>query len=235
MSLIMDEHFIIEILGVIKWPLVVLLIAVILAGMFRGAMTRFLDRGTRLKAGSVAFDATAPVAEQSQQIDASKENKSPALPAPPSKTGLQTLRSPDRVPLYDPFDADVRKLLDDTFGDRNELKLDWAIRLRSQVFVERTHETNYRIIFTSQIFVLKRLNELRQSPLSNVRAIFDQMAEQNPNFYKNVSWEGWLNFLRSSGYVEIGPEADPLVRITPLGKDFLVWMAARGVPEMKPF
>ena len=226
----MDGPFILDALKTLEWPLAILMAP----GMFRGPLTRLLDRGTRLAAGptGLSIDATAR-AEQSQQIEASTQSKPPALPAPSTQAGSQALRPPDPSPLYDPFDADLRKRLDDVFRDRSDLKLEWAIRIRSQALVERMHETTYRVIFTSQILALKRLNELGRSPLSKGQEAYDNAAKQNPSFQQYVTWESWVNFIRSTGYVEFGPEADPVVRLTPLGKDFLMWMTARGVPEIK--
>jgi hypothetical protein len=226
----MDGPFILDALKALEWPLAILAVL----GMFRGPLTRLLDRGTRLAAGptGLAIEATA----RAEQIEASTQSKPPALPAPSTQAGPQALRSPEPNPVCDPFDAELRKSLDDAFGDRSDLKLDWAIRVRSHALVERTHETTYRVIFTSQILALKRLNELGgRSTLSKGREAYDAAAKQNPSFYQHVTWDGWVAFMRSTGHVEIGSEADPVVRLTPLGKDFLVWMTFRGLPDIKQF
>ena len=142
---------------------------------------------------------------------------------------------PDPNALYDPFDADLRARLSQAFGDNAELKLAWTIRLRSQVLVERMHESNYRLFFTSQILALKQLNQIGKATLSQARNLYDEAANQNPNTYQNLSWENWSGFLRLTGYIQVGAGDDGIVTLTPLGADFIVWMAARRVLEVKPY
>ena len=170
-----------------------------------------------------------------QQVEASKSPEATALPSPPPSSAAARRPPPDPIPLYDPFDANLRTRLDDAFGDNAELKLAWAIRFYSQALVERMHETNYRVIFTSQIWVLKQLNLIGQSTLSEGRRVYKEAVKHNPIFYNPVTWENWSGFLRNTGYVRIGEGGDPTVTLTPLGKDFIVWMAARGVLEVKPY
>jgi hypothetical protein len=143
-------------------------------------------------------------------------------------------RLSDPSPLSDPLDAHLRAQLENAIGESAELKLAWAIRLRSQTLVERMHETNYRVIFTSQIWALKQLNQIGQTTLSQARRVYHEAAEKDPDFYRLVTWESWSAFLQNTGYVQVGEGDEPIVTMTPLGNDFIVWMAARRVLEVKP-
>ena len=172
-------------------------------------------------------------AEQ-QQIEASKPAEAPALPPPPTSAVVRRPPLPDPSPLYDPLDAHLRAQLENAIGESAELKLAWAIRLRSQTLVERMHETNYRVIFTSQIWALKQLNQIGQTTLSQARKVYNEAAEKDPDFYRLVTWESWSAFLQNTGYVQVGEGDEPIVTMTPLGNDFIVWMAARRVLEVKP-
>jgi hypothetical protein len=67
------------------------------------------------------------------------------------------------------------------------------------------------------------------------RKVYDEAAKQNPEFYRRVTWESWSRFLQNTGYVQVGAGDDPTVTLTPLGNDFMVWMAARRVLEVKPY
>jgi hypothetical protein len=230
-----------EIISAIAWPASVFLIIVALGIAFlatqRKAIGGLLGRATKVSAGPTGAVIEAAARAEQQQVEASKPAQAPALPAPPApSTGALRSPLPDAHPLYDPFDAYLRAQLDQTFGEDNvEAKLAWAIRLRSQVLVERSHETNYRVIFTSQIWALKQLNLVGETSLSQARKVYDEAAKQNPEFYRRVTWESWSRFLQNTGYVQVGAGDDPTVTLTPLGNDFMVWMAARRVLEVKPY
>jgi hypothetical protein len=165
-----------------------------------------------------------------QQAEASRPPETPALPA----------QQPEPSPLYDAFETPLRDRLDQVFGEKTDLKLNWAIRQHSITLVERVHETNYRVMYTAQISALKQLNMLGQARLKDGLRLYEEAARQNPNFYSNITWESWSGFLLATRYVDIvgqiaGEGSDPVVRLTPLGKDFLVWMTARAVPENKAY
>ncbi len=226
-------------MSAIAWPASVLLIFVVLGIAFlvtqRNAINGLLDRATKVSAGPAGAAIEAAARAEQQQVEASKPAEAPALPPPPTSAVVRRPPRPDPNPLYDPLDAHLRAHLENAFGESAELKLSWAIRLRSQVLVERMHETNYRVIFTSQIWALKQLNQIGQTTLSQARRVYDEAAKQNPNFYRVVTWESWSGFLQNTGYVQVVDGDDPTVTMTPLGNDFIVWMAKHRVLEVKPY
>jgi hypothetical protein len=227
-----------EIMSAIAWPASALLIFVVLGVSFlvtqRNAIKRLLDRATKVSAGPAGASIEAAARAEQQQIEASKPAEAPALPPPPTSAVVRRPPLPDPSPLYDPLDAHLRAQLENAIGESAELKLAWAIRLRSQTLVERMHETNYRVIFTSQIWALKQLNQIGQTTLSQARRVYHEAAEKDPDFYRLVTWESWSTFLQNTGYVQVGEGDEPIVTMTPLGNDFIVWMAARRVLEVKP-
>jgi hypothetical protein len=227
-----------EIMSAIAWPASALLIFVVLGVSFlvtqRNAINRLLDRATKVSAGPAGASIEAAARAEQQQIEASKPAGAPALPPPPTSAVVRRPPLPDPSPLYDPLDAHLRAQLENAIGESAELKLAWAIRLRSQTLVERMHETNYRVIFTSQIWALKQLNQIGQTTLSQARRVYHEAAEKDPDFYRLVTWESWSAFLQNTGYVQVGEGDEPIVTMTPLGNDFIVWMAARRVLEVKP-
>jgi hypothetical protein len=227
-----------EIISAIAWPASALLMVVVLGISFlmtqRNAINRLLDRATKVSAGPAGASIEAAARAEQQQIEASKSAEAAALPPPPTSAVVRRPPLPDPSPLYDPLDAHLRAQLENAIGESAELKLAWTIRLRSQALVERMHETNYRVIFTSQIWALKQLSQIGQTTLSQARRAYDEAAEKAPDFYRLVTWESWSGFLRNTGYVRVGEGDDPIVTMTPLGNDFVVWMAARRVLEVKP-
>ncbi len=228
-----------EIMSTIAWPASVLLIFVVLGLAFlvtqRKAINGLLDRATKVSAGPTGAAIEAAARAEQQQIEASKPPEAPALPPPPTSAVVRKPPPPDPSQLYDPFDAHLRAQLGNALGESVELELAWAIRLRSQALVERMHETNYRVIFTSQIWALKQLNLIERTTLSQARKVYEEAAKQNQDFYRMVTWENWSGFLQNTGYVQVGEGDDPTVTMTPLGYDFIVWMAARRVLEVKPY
>jgi hypothetical protein len=218
-----------------SWPTA----AILLGGVFlvtqRKALSRLLDRATKVSAGPATIEAAAAIAEQ-QQIEASKPVEIPALPPPaPVSAIVRSAPVPDRSPLYDDYDTQLCGELEQAYGDNNEVKLAWAVRRRSQALVERMHETHYRAIFTSQILMLKQLNQMGRGTLSQARKIYDEAASQNPSAYQDLDWEVWVGFLLTSGYIQVGAGDNPSISLTPLGHDFQVWMVAKKVLEVKSF
>jgi hypothetical protein len=217
-----------------SWPTAAVLLGGVFLATQRQALSRLLDRATKVSAGPATLEAAAR-AEQ-QQLEASKPVEVQALPPPtPGSSIVHSGPLPDRNPLYDDHDTQLRGQLEQAYGGNNEVKLAWAVRLRSQTLVERIHETHYRAMFTSQLLVLKQLNHLGMRTLSQARKIYDEAAVQDPTTYGHLNWETWEWFLRSTGYIQVGEGHDPIISLTPLGNDFQVWMAARRVLEVKAF
>ena len=231
----MDATIITLLTDLTGWSVTVPLSAVAIVGLLRRPLSGLIDRATRFSAATsgVTVEASAR-AERNQQIEASRDDKQPALPAPLEAAGASAPKVPDPNPVYNAFDASLIAELYVAFKDDDDVKLAWAVRLRSQAVVERMHETHYRLIFTAQIWALKRLNEIVYSSMSQARSAYDFASQQNPDFYKLVNFENWIGFLKNTGYIEIGIEEDPVIQLTPLGKDFLGWMVAKGVSESKP-
>jgi hypothetical protein len=219
-----------------SWPadvsLAILAIVIVFFIMFRRPISAFLERTKGFKAGPVALEAADVRAEQ--QIEAPK-TETLALPPPPASSGQPIVQVPDPLPLYDPWDTTLRQNLDRVFGDKTELKLAWAIRQNSMNLIDRVHETSYRLITTSQISVLKRMNLFGNTHLSELRKVYDEAAGQNPAAYTRLTWDVWITFLKNTGYVLIGEGLDPIVILTPLGKNFLLWMVNQSVMEVKPW
>jgi hypothetical protein len=219
---------------VVSWPVAILVGLV----LFRGPISNLIERATRLNIGPAGAGLEAAAVRAEQQAEASRPPETPVLPP---QAGGAVLQQPEPSPLYDAFDTPLRDRLDQVFGDKTDLKLTWAIRQHSITLIERVHETNYRVMYTAQIWALKQLNTVGgQARLKDGLRLYEEAARQNPSFYGNITWESWSGFLLATGYVETvgqiaGEGSDPLVRLTPLGKNFLLWVTGRGVPEIKAY
>ena len=139
--------------------------------------------------------------------------------------------------MFDLLDGQLAALLERHVQGDNNVKLAWAIRQRSISEATRIHETNYRVIFGTQIQALKALNVVGTGAVGEFEAFYEAVRT-NPAWeamHKDRSFEQWGQFLVDAAYVLLVDGSDPqTVQITPFGKQFLHWMVLAGVPEAKP-
>lgn len=147
---------------------------------------------------------------------------------------LPALPPPD--PVFDTLDEFAKTTLETHFPDSQSQQLAWAIRMRSISEANRIHESNYRLIYGSQIAALKALNLSGTAKADDFRPFF-QRASDNPEWqpiYEGKTFADWGQFLVDAGYVALIENSDPeLVRITPFGQQFLVWMTTARAGENK--
>lgn len=171
---------------------------------------------------------TTPEIGSQQSADATKA----LLPAL-----SDTANAPPPDAVYDALDAQLRASLDQHIQGNADVKLSWAIRSRSVSEANRMHETNYRLLFGSQIAALKSLNVSGQTPLSEFEKFYAAVASNpvNEPIHKERTFEQWAEFVANIGYAAAVEGSDPpVVQITPFGRQFLQWMVVNGVSEFKP-
>lgn len=101
---------------------------------------------------------------------------------------------------------------------------------RLEVHFERVH----RMIFGSQIEGLKLLNQEPQGRTTRDQAekwFNENVKAKNPEFYADARFENWIKYLVGTLLVEA--EANS-VKITDIGRDFLVYRQAVGLPDDRP-
>jgi hypothetical protein len=94
-------------------------------------------------------------------------------------------------------------------------------------------ERIYRIIFGSQIAILKYLNFQGETDIYKVRTFYEEAKAKFPLLYEKYRFATYLHFLTSSNLVATIDNITYV--ITPLGKEFLQWMIAQGISDAKPF
>ena len=92
-------------------------------------------------------------------------------------------------------------------------------------------EQVYRLIFGSQILLLKLLNTSGAIPEEKLRHYYEDVKSRQPEFYATYSFEGYMGFMASHRLISKEGE----YTITVIGKEFLKWITDAGVPENKPF
>lgn len=212
-----------------SWPIAVAAVLLV----FRKPLTGLLSRMRKLN--SFGSEAEFIPLEAAASQKAGGATDSTALAVPTTGQGILELPPPDLV--LDVIDRVTRDILDKHVPGDAERKLAWAIRMRSISEATRIHETNYRLIFGSQIAALKGLNVLGQAQAQEFEPFF-RNAASNPDWeqmHRGRTFDDWGQFLIDAGYVELVPDTDPLqVRITAFGRQFLTWMTNAQVSEFKP-
>lgn len=145
---------------------------------------------------------------------------------------------PANDPVFDVMDKHAFEILDKVILGDDRLKLAWAVRQRSISEANRIHETNYRIIFGSQIKALIALNQQVQGEVGLFDRFYNEQVLADPaniSIHQGRTFEQWGDFLIQAGYVElVQPSEPPLVRITPFGRQFCTWLAITGASQTKP-
>ncbi|OYX47522.1 MAG: hypothetical protein B7Y87_01280 [Sphingomonadales bacterium 32-64-22] len=209
-----------------SWPIVIGLTA----WAFRKPIESMIGRVRQFSGfGTTAEFATREAITHQQEA---KNTSNPVLPAIADAS-----KFPPADPVFDILDRQLRSLLDQVISEDDALKLAWAIRQRSISEANRIHETNYRLIFGSQIFALKTLNTVGQGLVSEFENYYNEKVLVNSQWegiHKGRNFEQWGQFLLDAEYVVIVEGSDPpIVQITSFGKQFLHWMVLAGVSEFK--
>ena len=111
-------------------------------------------------------------------------------------------------------------------------RLDLTVHYLAQSRLEQLFEWIYGQIFGSQIATLRSLMAPGgQMTLADVISYFDNVKSSEGARYQNVSFDHWSAFLRNQKLIHVFGDR---VEITGLGRDFLLFLSARGRPENKP-
>lgn len=108
---------------------------------------------------------------------------------------------------------------------------DFLFAYLAQEQLSRHFAETYNVIFGSQIVGLRNLNERGRAPLVEARAFYDHYKTAYPQFYNTYPFENWLGFLSRQELIRVQEEN---VEITPYGRDFLLYIVAKQLPEQKP-
>jgi hypothetical protein len=219
------------------WGAVALVLGLTALVLFRNQIGAAIDRwrgATFGKDRSVDLSGSSPQAQVEAQKEPHKESPD-LLPAPqPQPGGLPALPPPNA--LYEPIEEDLRRRVETAFPGSQDTQIAWALRVAAQATVERNHEQTYRVIFGSQILVLKEINVRSFITAAQAQEIYGMAAAAFPDLYATFPFKNWGGFLIDQGLVVI-PD-DPVtdesrVHLTPAGKDFLFFLTGRGLPENK--
>jgi hypothetical protein len=216
-----------------SWPFFIFLLGVAALLVLRKPLTEIFPRLRKSAIGKweISLDPTAVV----------KANQDATAP----ETGLVK-------PGSDPITADRLQALKDfdldfvTAEQEKHIRVDLGnvnLEPQQQVEILVKHlattqlmfrwEHTYRIIFGSQLLLLKHLNLFGTEEKTVVSTFYEGARTSNSLAYANISFDQWLHFLIS--YALVTTEDDVHYAITFAGKSFLKWMVDASVIDVKPY
>lgn len=109
-------------------------------------------------------------------------------------------------------------------------KYDRIYKYAKFLIIIRSFEKIHNIIYGSQIRLLQRLNYSQTETKDELKLYYDNAVKNNPDGYKNYSYENYLNFLVTCEFIIINEEN---VSITDMGKDFLRYIVEANLTVEK--
>jgi hypothetical protein len=206
------EQFV-SLLDVLKWPVLVLVVALVTIFLFRAQLAIFFSRLTSigkggLRAGPSTGQQTQPARSQQAQ---------------------ELMRAFDSAALVEQ-ERIIKSDLERRGLEHSGETIEVLVRYLAQSQLVVAFEEIYRLIFGSQIYLLKRVNENRTLNRAAIEAHFSHTQTLFPAF---ADWnvDAYMSFLLTRGLLQRSGD-DYL--ITVLGMEFLGWMVRIGAAEYKP-
>ncbi len=206
------------------------------AGLFRPEVRKKLGDLRALTFPGGSADLTG--GEAAAQIEAQKHApETERLPVPTPEPGERLPELPPPSPVYGPLETELRHRIETVVPGGLDVQMAWAVRIAVAAQVERDHEQTYRLIFGSQITALKELNVRGPITVAQAKEIYALTALRNyPDIFKPETFEAWGDYLLTRGLVAVERQPvddDTRAALTPLGKDFLMFLTGRGLSEHK--
>ena len=201
-----------------SWPLAVVICFVAVLVIFRGQIAALIGRlrGFKVPGGQVDLSGE----QEQKKIETTIAMTGVTVPAtalPPPSNVYATIEQEMKNSLAaSKLPADVERA--------------WLIRDAAMSRVERGHEIVYRLILGSQIGLLLQANTASPPNTDSARDMYEAAKTAYPNFYKDFSFEAWSRFPINAGLVR---EEASVLRITPLGQDFLHYLVRSSLTNPK--
>ncbi len=206
-----------EIISALGWPHFAFAFCLVFMFVFKVQLRALLGRITSIDKTGIETQLDPEIQqEESKGIEAAKE----LLLAINNSVVLQVIE--DRIKS----ELTTRQLVIE--GETAEVLIKYLAAAEVALLFEQTQN----LIFGSQIFLLKRLNEVAgqgQLP-AMVDAHFLHIQKIFPEQFADWSLEKYLKFLHERGLIVY---LNDRYHITHLGKEYLVWMARTGQVENK--
>lgn len=194
----------------LAWPAVALILGLVAIFVFRGPLSRFLDRAKKI--GKTGIEAAGP----------EQETRSEIKPSPAD----EFMRLFDNELLVQ-REQWIRGQLETRLGGDQTERERVLIRVIAASSIVQQFETAYRFIWGSQLGVLEFLNTVGASglPKDVLTTFYNQAAAREPSWYAEYTFDQWLGFLQSSQLITMRNDQ---VLITIEGREFLKFVLHQG-------
>lgn len=201
----------------IAWPLAILIVVFVFMKQIRALIGRIKDvEGPGFKLNTSFADQEKEVLENST-IKTSKV--------------LELLNG-----RFSPETMDMAKKKVIEFAGLENIndddKYDVLLRYTQNLAVYSAFYETYTIIYGSQIRLLKNLREKGDQPAAIMEIHYLLVEEKYPDAFKTYSYNEYLQWMK---YRELIIEEENILKLTHIGRDFLVYLALQGHSEDKPF
>jgi len=199
-----------QIVGVIVWPIVVLVVAVVALFLFRAQIDAFIGRTRKVgKGGIETFESQPPQPTE-------------------GKKGVDEFFRSFDSPLL--IEAE-QLLLKDIEGRKIERGADREkalVRALASTNIVLHFERVYSLLWASQLACLRYLNPRDQgTEVAEIVPFYNLAKADYPTWYENYSFDQWIGFLQA---VNLVVERDSRVFITVAGREFLKYLVESGKP-----
>jgi len=205
------------VLAALGWPHFAFLFGLIFVLMFRTQIGSLLSRVTSIdKSGIKTQSAPELQLEDHTRAEVAQE----LMQAVGSSVALIDVEGRIRAELS------AKSLPVDTETSRVLLKYLAAATLSVQF--EQIHS----LIFGSQVFLLKKLNEVagRGRPRADLQQHFEHVKNLYPDSFSDWDLDQYIDFLVGRSLIV---DNDGVFHITNLGNDYLVWITRNNRPETR--
>jgi hypothetical protein len=205
-----------EISNILNWPLAVLIFSLVFALIFRKAIERFIDRVKSVSRDGVSTDSIT-----NDQIQQSK-----------TQVVEDFMRQGDSVLLKE-VESAIKANLEEKGLDASSDTAKVLIHHLAATQIALEFEQVYSMIFGSQLYLLKNLNELKGSGLDSdsIQKHYENVKTHFSDSFPSWSVGQYMNFLTSRFLVR--QELDRY-HITVRGAEFLLWIVRESRRENKP-
>ncbi len=203
-------------LGILIWPLVVIIIFLIL----RKPLKDFINRIKSIGFKGTGIETEIPKKQSSDEGSPFekliKEIPNKNLERIQSNFNPETLEV-FRKAVLNESNVDSFK----THEEREKVLFSYS----QMIYLIMQFNRIYTLIYGSQIRILERLNSSKNETLDSIMPFFDEAKRNDPKFYENYPFKNYLEFLTSYGLIQI--EANSVI-ITPIGRDFFKYIVESG-------
>jgi len=182
--------------SILAWPVAVVVISLLFMLIFRKPLTDFIGRINKLGIGNKTVSAN-PTTIQKQKTELNENESKDTIDV------VFEIFSKETMTIIEERIKDVTKI--DNLSSPNE-KVTKLFRYSQALNLAATFDRVYNKIYNSQIKILDFLNSSTSRNKDDVKPFYEQAKANYPDWFKNYSFDAYLNYLVVNLMIVITPE-----------------------------